>query len=47
MRSSHAVRKVAIVDDDRDIITIYEFVIKGLGLELEFVAYDGNEIVEQ
>ncbi len=44
--SAHGLRKVAIVDDDRDIITIYEFVIKGLGFELEFVAYDGTEIVE-
>jgi CheY-like chemotaxis protein len=45
-RPPRAVKKVAIVDDDKDIITIYEFVIKGLGLELEFVAYDGIEIVD-
>lgn len=45
-KSLRAVKKVAIVDDEKDMITIYEFVIKSLGLEMEFVAYDGNEIVE-
>jgi CheY-like chemotaxis protein len=45
-KPARVVKKVAIVDDDKDIITIYEFVIKGLGLELEFVAYDGSEMLD-
>src|SRR5438093_106117 len=39
-------RKVALVDDDKDILFVQQRAIQALGYTIEFVGYDGSEIVE-
>jgi CheY-like chemotaxis protein len=41
-----SVKRVAIAGDNRDVAMLYEHVIRGLQLSMEFVGYDGSEIVE-
>jgi CheY-like chemotaxis protein len=40
------VRKVAVADDDDDIASVYSSLIQAAGYHAEFIAHDGDEIVE-
>ena len=41
-----SLRRVAVVEDEDDLIPIYEYVIKSIGYKQEFVGHDGSDMVE-
>jgi CheY-like chemotaxis protein len=45
-RASLSMRRVAVVEDEEDLIPIYEYVIQSIGYKEEFVGHDGADIVE-
>ena len=38
-------KRIAIVDDERDLTSVFSMIVRSLGHRTEFVAYDGNQIV--
>jgi CheY-like chemotaxis protein len=39
-------KRVAIVEDENDLLTLFSILVKRLGYLVEFAAHDGNEIVQ-
>jgi|SRR5579862_1550860 len=39
-------KKIAIVDDERSLCSVFSILIKSLGYDTEFVAHDGTDIVQ-
>ena len=39
-------KRIAIVDDEEDLVEVYLMVVAKLGHQMEFVAHDGDEIVQ-
>ncbi len=44
--SAQALTRIAIVEDERDLVGVYRYALRDLGYTEEFVGYDGSEIVE-
>jgi CheY-like chemotaxis protein len=46
VRKNSISRRIAIVDDEKDLTLVFSMIIRSLGHRTEFVAHDGNEIIQ-
>jgi CheY-like chemotaxis protein len=44
--SEHVGKGIAIIDDDEELCSLFQLLVKDLGYETEFIGHDGSEVVD-